>query len=49
VAVQLWFEVGMAGRIDLSFPACQDEARSVAAVKDGDEGATALAALCVLD
>jgi hypothetical protein len=41
VAERLWFEVAKAGRTDLFFPACQDEARSVAAVKDGDEGATA--------
>jgi len=41
--------VATAGRTDLSFPAYQDEARSVAAVKEGDEGATAKRRFYVLD
>jgi hypothetical protein len=48
VSVRLWFELERPEGLNLSFPACKEQARSVAAVKDDDEGVTAQAALCVL-
>jgi hypothetical protein len=49
VSLLLGFGLERPEGLNLSFPACKEQARSVAAVKEDDEGVTAQAALCVLD
>ena len=45
MSVQLWLELDRPEGLNLSFPACEERAQSIATVKDDDEGVTAQAAL----